>query len=44
MVGLDVAARDDTTSASGVTWTDQIVQVLGTVDGDTLTVDGLSLG
>ncbi len=44
VVGLDVTARDDTTSASGVTWTDQIVQVLGSVDGDTLTADGLSLG
>ena len=44
VVGLDVTARDDTMSASGVTWTDQIVQVLGTLDGDTLTVDALSLG
>ena len=36
--GLDLTTRDGLTSEGSVTWSDQLVQVLGTLDGDVLTV------
>ena len=36
--GLDLKTMDGLTSAGSVTWSDQLVQVLGTVEGEVLTV------
>ena len=36
--GLDLKKMDGLTSAGSVTWSDQLVQVLGTVKGEVLTV------
>ena len=36
--GLDLTTVDGLTSESSVTWSDQTVQVLGTVEGEVLTV------
>ena len=36
--GLDLTTMDGLTSEGSVTWSDQPVQVLGTVEGDVLTV------
>ncbi len=36
--GLDLATIDGLTSEGSVTWSDQAVQVLGTLDGEVLTV------
>ena len=38
--GLDLKTMDGLTSAGSVTWSDQPVQVLGTVEGEVLTVGG----
>ena len=38
--GLDLTTMDGLTSAGSVTWSDQLVQVLGTVEGEVLTVAG----
>ena len=38
--GLDLQTTDGLTSAGSVTWSDQLVQVLGTVEGEVLTVGG----
>ncbi|MEE9247805.1 MAG: hypothetical protein V3U79_03815 [Dehalococcoidia bacterium] len=40
--GLDLTTMDGLTSEGSVTWSDQPVQVLGTVEGDVLTVAGTS--
>lgn len=36
--GLDVGSLEGTTTAQGVTWTDELVQILGTVEEGVLTV------
>jgi hypothetical protein len=36
--GLDLKSFEGLTTAEGITWSDQRVQVLGTVEGDVLTV------
>ena len=36
--GLDLTTMDGLTREGGVTWSDQLVQVLGTVEGEVLTV------
>ena len=36
--GLDLTTMDGLTSEGSVTWSDQLVQVLGTVEGEVLTV------
>ncbi len=38
--GLDLTTIDGLTSEGSVTWSDQTVQVLGTVEGEALTVAG----
>ena len=38
--GLDLTTMDGLTSEGSVTWSDQPVQVLGTVEGEVLTVAG----
>ena len=38
--GLDLTTVDGLTSEGSVTWSDQPVQVLGTVEGEVLTVGG----
>ena len=38
--GLDLTTIDGLTSEGSVTWSDQTVQVLGTVEGEVLTVAG----
>ena len=38
--GLDLMTVDGLTSEGSVTWSDQLVQVLGTVEGEVLTVAG----
>ena len=38
--GLDLKTMDSLTSAGSVTWSDQVVQVLGTLEGEVLTVAG----
>ncbi len=38
--GLDLMMMDGLTSEGSVTWSDQLVQVLGTVEGEVLTVEG----
>ena len=38
--GLDLTTVDGLTSQGSVTWSDQLVQVLGTVEGEVLTVGG----
>ena len=40
VVGLDLTTIDGLTSEGLVTWSDQTVQVLGTVEGEVLTVAG----
>ncbi len=39
--GLDLTSIDGLTSEGSVTWSDQTVQVLGTVEGEVLTVAGI---
>jgi len=38
--GLDLTTMSGLTSEGSVTWSDQVVQVLGTVEGEVLTVAG----
>ncbi len=40
VVGLDLMTIDGLTTEASVTWSDQTVQVLGTVEGEVLTVAG----
>ena len=40
--GLDLDTIEGLKTSQGISWTDHVVQVLGTVDGDTLTVSGTS--
>lgn len=40
MKGLDLMTVDGLKKEGSVTWSDQLVQVLGTVDGEVLTVGG----
>jgi len=42
--GLDLGTIEGVQEASGVSWTDQPIQLLGTVEDGVLTIDGLSMG
>ena len=44
MEGLDLTTMTGLTSEGSVTWSDQLVQVLGTVEGEVLTAAGTDLG
>ena len=39
-MGLDLTTRDGLTTEGSVTWSDQPMHVLGTVEGEVLTVGG----
>ncbi len=42
--GLDLTTMAGLTSEGSVTWSDQLVQILGTVEGEVLTTAGTDLG